>query len=686
MNRSEAFSKLPAAMPRLRLLLFALLVAAASVAAPPAAEGRVEVESRQTVLDGKTFGEHGAYELVRGRLYFAFDPASPMNRPIVDLDLAPRNAEGEVTAWTRFVALQPTDPDERRGVALVEISNRGGKATPSYFLRAGNADLDASDPASFGDGLLMKEGLTVVWLGWQFDVPREGDENLRLHVPRAHYPDGSAITGLARSDWVVDEAQDTLAVAHRNHIPYPASDFDAPGNALTYRTDRGAPRQRVPRDAWQFTADSTHITTTGDFQAGRIYELVYRAENPAVVGLGLAAIRDVISYAKYDEDAVFPVEKGVAVGISQTGRFQRHFLYGGFNTDEQGRQAYDGFLVLTAGAGRGSFNHRFAQPSRDAHRFSAFRYPTDIFPFTSRALQDPRQWRTDGLLAHLRRPDHAPKTFFVNTGYEYWGRAASLIHTTPAGNADVEPLPTERIYHLASAQHFPWRFPPPEEMQTRPGPPALHRGNPLDQSVNYRALLVRLVEWVGEGEEPPPSQYPTLAENTLVAPGALEFPDIPGARVPEAPHEAYRTDYGPRWPEEGIIMNQPPKLGPAFPTKVAQVDRFGNERGGVRNVEVRVPLATYPPWSIRGEEAPSNPLEMDDLWGSFVPLPRTAAEKERTGDPRPPIGSLYDGRADYMRQARAAADTLVKKGFLLPIDRERVVERAAACWDWIMRD
>jgi hypothetical protein len=397
------------------------------------------------------------------------------------------------------------------------------------------------------------------------------------------------------------------------------------------------------------------------------------------VGLGLAAIRDVMAYAKYDDDARFPVDHGIAVGVSQTGRFLRHFLYQGFNTDEERRLAYDGIYAITAGAGRGSFNHRFAQPSRDAHRYSAFFYPTDIFPFTSRVQRAPRTGRSDGLLAHLHDSTHVPKTFQVNTGYEYWGRAASLIHTTPDGSADVAPLPNERIYHLAGAQHFPWQFPPQADMQLGSSPD-FYRGNPLDQSVNYRALLIRLAEWV-EGDPPPPSQYPRVADGELVPIDDLNVPAIPDVAWPDVIHTAYRADYGPRWHTEGIVGIQPPRLDGTFGLRAPQVDALGNEMAGVQNVGLRVPLATYAPWSLR-LDAPANRDEIADFWGTYIPLPTTRAEQQSTGDPRPAIEALYDDRADYMQQVRRAADALIDDGFLLPDDRDRVISRAAQAWDW----
>ena len=647
----------------------------------------VVVERREDVLGGRPFGAAGPYEKIVGRVYFSFDPASPANAAIADLERAPRNARGRVEAWANFVVLRPRNPVPGGGTALLEVSNRGGKASLVYF-NGGRGSLDPTAEEEFGDGWLMRRGLTVVWVGWQHDVPL-AEGLLRLHVPVAT-DEGAPIEGLVRADWTVDEPARTLALGHRNHVAYPVSDAEHPDNVLTARYGRLAPRRVVPRGHWRFAReedgraveDRTHIYAEAGFEAGRIYELVYRARDPKVVGLGLAAVRDMIAYAKHDPQSPFPVRHGIAVGISQTGRFLRHFLYQGFNTDEHGRAALDGMMVLTAGAGRGSFNHRFAQPSRDAHRYSAFFYPTDLFPFTSREQTDPETGRRDGLLTHALNPDHRPKIFYLNTGYEYWGRAASLIHTSVDGRADVEPYPNERIYHLSSMQHFPGRW-PPRAQDRMPGSSA-YRGNPIRLDYARRALLRRLVDWVRDGREPPASAYPRIDAGTLVPVEGLVFPAIPGVAAPRAAHEAYRADYGPRW-EEGIIDRQPPALGPAFPALVPQVDSLGNERAGLRGIAVRVPLATYAPWNLR-IGFPGATDELTDFLGTFIPLPRTEADRRRTGDPRPSVERLYAGRDAYVRELRRAAAALVEEGFLLDEDAESAVAHAARVWDWIHRN
>jgi hypothetical protein len=476
-----------------------------------------------------------------------------------------------VEASADFMVLRPRRPPARGSTALLEVSNRGGKALLPYFTRAAWS-LDPTRGDDLGDGLLTRLSLTLIWIGWQFDVPREPGL-LRLHAPVAR-ADGRAIEGLVRSDWTIERPTTTLSLAHRDHIGYPVIDPLHPDNVLTVRSARLGPREIVPRERWRFARqdgdrvvdDPTHVYLASGFQPGRLYELVYRAQDPVVVGIGLAAVRDIVSWARYEPRAEFPVTTALAFGVSQSGRFLRHFLYQGFNTDEAGRKVFDGMLIHTAGAGRGSFNHRFAQPSRDAHRFSAFFYPTDIFPFTTRVQTDPVTGATDGLLGPgAGPPEHRPKIFFTNTGYEYWGRAASLIHTSVDGRADVPPLPTERVYHLAGGQHFVGGFPP--RSSARAG--AAFRDNPLDFLPTMRALLVRLLGWVVDDRVPPPSAVPTLADGTLVPLDAVRLPKIPDLRLPTVIHQAHRVDYGAQW-GGGVITREPPAVGAAFPALVSQ--------------------------------------------------------------------------------------------------------------------
>ena len=649
----------------------------------------VTIHNRQKVLDGKSFGKYGSYEWIKGEIIFEFDTENQFNFRIVDLQFAPLNKNGKVEARANFEVLQPSDPLKRRGLALVEVSNRGGKFSMRYFNRAKTGKLDPGNPESTGDGLLMQLGLTVIWVGWEFDVP-ENEGLLRLEVPCAINPDGSYITGLVRSDWTVDKTVRSLKLGHRRQISYPVYHPESEKNVLTVRDGREAVRKIVPREKWSFAREmdgkvkksDTYIYMREGFEEGKIYELVYQAKDPPVVGLGLAAIRDVLSYAKYDKSAVFPVRQGLAAGVSQTGRFLRYFIYQGFNTDEEGRKVYDGMMIITAGAGRGSFNHRFAQPSRDAHAYSAFFYPTDIFPFTGGNEVDRETGKSDGLYLHMFFPQHLPKIFYINTGYEYWGRAASLIHTDTEGENDMNLLPNERVFHLASGQHFVGRLPSGIEHST--GSVPIYRGNPLDYSVNFRSLLVKLVKWTAEGKLPQISVKPSISNGTLVWLDELDFPDIQGLKLPQINHVAYRVDYGDKW-GKGIITKQPPVLGRPFPSLVCQVDSNGNEIAGIRNIEIRVPLATYFPWNLRsGFKGGSDHLT--DFQGTFIPFPITEEEKLKNNDPRPVIFTLYPTKSDYIQKVKTEASILIERGFVLPQDKSYLVKNASYLWDLLTLD
>jgi hypothetical protein len=622
-----------------------------------------------------------------GKVYFEVDPQNPHNRVIVDLDKASRDEQGKVEFASDLYILKPKDLNRGNGTALVEISNRGGKALLSFFNHTRRSAAPAGDPET-GDGFLMQQGFTLIWIGWQFDVP-PGNDLLRLFAPVAT-DRGQVITGLIRSDFVFPVRTYAASLGHRGQNPQPAIDPDGPDYKLTVRDTVMGERHTVPRADWQFARlvegkpvpDRASIYLKSAFEPGKIYELVYRAQNPTVVGLGLAAVRDLVSFVKYDPASVTSARRAYGFGISQSGRFLRHFLYQGFNADEAGRQVFDGIDAHVAGGGHGSFNHRFAEPSRDASPFSTFFYPTDIFPFTDVSQTDPETGRTDGLLTHSGDPTILPKIFYTFSSYEYWGRAASLIHTTIDGSADAQILDNVRIYYFAGGQHGPGPF-PPVKLTAQGTPLTQQMTSPNDYTWGMRALLVAMDRWVKDGTLPPPSRYPRIADGTLVRPDGVRFPNIPGVGSPGRVHEGYRVDYGPRF-KEGMIDFEPPRVGKPFPVMVPQVDSDGIDKGGVKMPEVAVPLATYTGWNRR-DPATGSPDELVDFSGSYIPFARTRADRNRTGDPRPSLEERYQSREHYLGLISMATLALVKEGFLLPEDMPALISRAQTQWDYAMR-
>jgi hypothetical protein len=645
---------------------------------------RVEVRSRSGVANDKSFGLAGPYEKVTGKVYFEVDPKNLHNRVIVDLEKAPRNATGNVEFSADFFVLKPKDMSRSNGAALLEVSNRGGKAL-LYFFNHSKISSDPSTEAEMGDGFLMRQGFTLVWVGWQIDVPA-GAELLRLYAPVAT-DDGKVITGLVRSDFVFPAKVYDAPLGHRGQNAQPAIDPASPEYKLTVRDTVLGERRVIARDAWRFARvvngnpipDPTHIYLEQGFEPGKVYEVVYRAKNPAVVGLGLAAVRDLVSFIKYQGDPVLSSQRAYGFGISQSGRFLRHFLYQGFNADENDRQVFDGVDAHVAGGGRGSFNHRFAEGSRDASPFSTFLYPTDVFPFTDAEQTDPETGRKDGLLTHSGNAKVLPKIFYTFSSYEYWGRAASLIHTTVDGKADMPIMDNVRIYYFPGGQHGPGPFPPIKPMA---GDVAMTQQptSPNAYGWGMRALLMAMDRWVRDGTAPPPSRYPHIADGTLVRPEEVRFPKIPGVGAPGRIHEAYRVDYGPRW-EQGIIDLEPPRAGKPYPMMVPQVDADGIDVGGVRLPEVAVPLATYTGWNLRDRRTGASD-ELVDFSGSYIPFPRTRVERERAGDPRLSIEERYHDRAQFLGLIGEHALKLIEGGYLLPEDMPALLQRAELQWEY----
>jgi hypothetical protein len=663
-------------------LLFCLICSVASLDAKVV---RVEITSRTAVLSGRAFGEAGPYERIVGRVYFSASVANAHNRRIVDLDKAVNLKNGEVEFSADFVAVRPKDLSKGNGSLLLEVPNRG-RARIIGTVDGGNWDL-AND---VGDAWLLRSGYTIVSLGWQWDAT--GQDALRFYAPIAK-ENGKTITGLLRGDLMPSKVMEEIPLGHLilgeiGGSEYPVAAPDDPRNVLTVRDSRNAARTVIPRSEWQFahsvdgklTASDRHIHLNGGFQPGKIYEYVYVVADPVVAGLGFAAVRDFASYAKHGETAIAPATRVYGEGISQNGRFLRNFLYQSFNADEEGRIALDGVLAHVAGAGRGSFNYRFAQPSRDAQPTSSVFFPTDVFPFTDQPGTDPVTEENGGLLDRAAAERVVPKIFFSNTSYEYWGRAAALIHITADGKRDAPISRDVRIYHFTGLQHFSGPFPPTKGKGDLLGQ---QPESPLPARYFWRAMITNMDAWVRSGTPPPESSYPKIADGTLVPIREYGFPAISGVNKPREANEAWHLDFGPGW-RDGILSVQPPKVGQAFPVLVPQVDADGNERDGVRLPEITVPLATYASWNLR-DSSIGAPDQRVSFEASYVPFPKTAADGQKSGDARKSIAERYSSREDYLNRYGRALDELVKQRWILEEDRASLLRRADQEWSEVVK-
>jgi len=651
-----------------RLLVLLLLLGLVVVPATAHADVTdVVFTSCVDVLGGRSFGETGAYEKCVGKIYFALDPESPRNRIIVDLDKAPRNARGEVEFSSDLFVLRPKDPSRGNGVLFFDVVNRGNKLLLGRFNLA-RGSVDPATEADFGDGFLMREGYTLVAVGWEASPNTPA---VALYPPMATEA-GNPIHGQV-SNWFIPlspsrtfELTSSYWTGFEEYPPLYPEDLDY---RLTERLGYHGELHEVPRESWEFgqmvngqvVYDPRHIFLWTGFRPGYTYDLTYETKDPLISGVGFAAIRDAASYFKFDPEAEVQGRYAYAYGVSQTGRYLRQLIHEGFTVDERGdRKALDGIFVHAGGASLGPFNERFGQPND-----GGFHSQTK-FPILYQETRDPATGKIDGLGSRVPDGLH-PKVFLYETSSEYWdrGRVAALNHTSLDGLEDVSLAENVRFYLMASIPHSNGSLPPTDRFELQ------EKGNPIDVRPSMRALLVGLDHWVRENELPPTSQYPTLSEGTLIDRSKIKFPEIPGVQWPYEVPGGYRSDLS------GRLTDNP------LPFLVPDVDADGNETSGLVLPEVAQPLGTYTGWAFRSMRAGA-PSEILMMAGSYIPFPRTRAERREWSDPRPSVEERYASRAEYLMRFEEAARHLVEEGYLLSEDLQRVIDGSASHWDWLM--
>jgi hypothetical protein len=627
----------------------------------------VTITSRRPVAEGRSFGSRGAYEQLFGRIEFALDPNDIHNRSIVDLEFAPRDQQGRVQFSADLYVVQPVDESKANGVLLFEIANRGGRGGILNMFNRGGGN-DPTTPTGAGDGFLMGEGYSMVWVGWEFDLPATG---LRLAAPTVTFPPHMPIEPVALDLVVNQRTLESFIIDEPARPPaiYQPLEPDSASNRLTVRQRYWDSETLVPRSKWRFVLDPIggppKVHFDDGFAPGLLYRVRYQVATPVVAGVGLAAIRDAASAFVHRKD--FPVHgrAALAYGNSQTGRFLRQYLYGGFNVDERDRRVFDALWSHIAGAARGAYNTRLAALSH-GDPFA----PTQ-FPFSD-AEEEDTDGKRDGLQIRYR-PEQRPKVFYTNTPVEYWGggRAAALTHTSVDGTRDLRLPDNVRIYLLAGTQHISFPFPP--DRRSLPGPSSRNDGqllpNTTPQKDIMRALLKAFRQWAVEGVPPPPSAYPRVSDHTLVPVAQVLFPRLPGVSDP-------RTIVGPaRRVGERVVP---------LPHLVPQVDRDGNEIAGIRDPDVAVPLATLTGWNFRHERV-GNSIDIYQLQGAYIPFAVSERTRMEQHDPRESIEERYRDERDYLARYTAETDALIKRRLLLPEDRDAVLARGRANWAFATR-
>ena len=658
----------------------------------------IRIDDRRPFADGRDFGEDRTYQRLTGRVLFALDPLAQAQADVVDIDKAPRDADGLVRFEADFMALQPLDGGNRR--VLFDYGNRGHKRALQFFNDAPHSNQPLTLEHA-GNGFLMRRGYAVVWLAWEGDI-LPGDGRMVLDLPVAS-DNGTPITGRVRTEIIVDApCGRTMPMSGRVAAhSYPVACRDKRDAVLTRRRYPYDTPQVVPASDWDFALEVNGIgaeTATQEraivpadsfihyrpgFDPGWIYELIYTARDPKPMGLGHVAVRDFVSFLKYAQASANPLagtQQAYAWGRSQTGRCLRDFVYRGYNADAAGRRVFDGVMPHVAGAGRKWLNHRFASPIvSGGQQYEDHFNIADAFPFSYAWSVDHLTGREDAI---LKRPDTDPLVFHTQTATEYWVRRGSLVHTDTLGH-DLPQPPTVRVYCWSSSQHSANPL-----LQAPAKGIGQNLSNTVATSMLFRALLDAMDRWATDGTKPPDSRVPTRADGTLVeyARWRRQFPPIPGVMLLAEPNALPLLDFGPdvdrgilREPPAIVRVRNDPDGGPGlrYTVLVPSVDQDGNDVAGVRAPMVTAPLGTYTGWNprMRGH---GNGIQWK-FEGSYIPFPGTPAERLATGDPRLSVVQRYPDWHAYVAAITQAAAELVAADLML---EEDVARCAAAAERW----
>ncbi|MEX1256287.1 MAG: alpha/beta hydrolase domain-containing protein [Gemmatimonadota bacterium] len=632
-----------------RLVAVHAVSAATLVAAPASAQiARIELEVVESpALDGESFGAVGQYERLRGVFFGEVDPAHLLHLGIVNLDRAPRNERGRVEYATTVEIYRPRDMSRWNGALYHTVPNRGG--------------------AGAGEAVLLEMGFALVRVGWQGDLPAT-QNNVTARLPIARNVDGSPLEGPAYTEFIFNN-DDSISTAT---LSYPTASLDPAQATLTVRQNQ-FDRRSTPDDLrWRFE-DERRVTIErpAGFDGGAIYEFIYEAKDPIVMGLGFAATRDVISFLRYrtaDEAGnVNPLAPGgelpkiaLSIGISQSGRYLRDMLYQGFNEDVEGRIVFDGMHPDIAGSRKTFTNFAFSQPGRWQRQHEDHLFPGDQFPFTYGTLTDPISGRTDGILERCTASDTCPKVVHTDGEAELWQGRASLVVTDPLGR-DIELPENVRVYLIAGTQHGGGRG---VYLETPTSGMCQNPGNPMALSPIRTALTVALYEWVAEDRLPPPSRHPKAEGGGLLRPEITAFPRIPDV--------LYTASYNPLQ-----LMNYstiPATGGDAYTVMVAGINGDGNMLGGVRHPNFEVPIGTYTGWNLRRDGFA--PGEQCGGTGSYFPFLEAQVDRSGSWDSRRSFQERYSSPEVYVERLEAAAAQLVEERFLLRRHAEEIVRLA----------
>lgn len=637
---------------------------------------KITITKTEPYKGGKLYGNAGEYERIYGVAYGEVDPKNPLNSGIQDIQLAPRNAKGMVEYTSEIIILRPKDISKCNGILFLSLPNRGN--------------------AFAADSSLLKRGYIYLWAAWQGDV-LAGNNRVLMHVPIAT-DHGKTITGKVRAEYELNDPAKSLPLNSGyfnglTHHNYETVSLDNSTAVLTKRIHESDPKITVDHKDWAFSdcsnvdfpgkLDSGMVSIKGGFQTDYIYELIYTAKDPLVMGLGFAAIRDIASFLKHqtkdsagnnnpimEGTSSNPVKAAMMQGISQCGNFTRTFLQLGFNEDEDHKIVFEG-VNDHIGTRRISLNIRFGRPGGGGSQHEDHLFPSNEPPFTWDKTYEPISGTTGGILDKCLQTNTCPKIMQTFSSTEYWQYRASLRTTDSYSKKDI-PIPSQvRIYLFNSTQHSP--FGVADKVSG-------FNTNYNNYGPYLRNLVVNLEKWVLEDKAPPKSLYPRIDNNTLVKSDkqSIGWTDIPGVPFSGKVSDGPLLDFGHGY-KAGLVtgvLREPPVVlaGKYYYVRVPKVDADDNELGGIRDVTLRAPLGTYTGWSLR--KSGYGDGDLNALNGMFIPFKKTKEERVAANDPRLSLEERYKDHSGYVAQVTKAANDLVSEGYLLPEDAQTIIAEA----------
>jgi len=720
--------------------------AAVALAWAPASEARVT----RIVIDSTTTIANPA------------DATKPYQE-ITDLGRAPKNAKGNAEYVATWRIRMPSDPSLASGVMWHDVPNRGGNVgLPNDSFAAGDMQL-----LSAWQGDNAGTGATSVPANADCIPSSPGG----VYTPPCaapafphHYVKTPVLAGVTGKivGRIINRSGLNAAPLNvmGNPVPYFPADVNSnAGDTLTERlkeTINGKITEGavVANGDWKYCGGGTFAAPTpvtalpvqvcmkNGFDPAKLYQLVYKVKDPYVLGAGTAAFRDVQSFFRYEAKDKFgtpnpvagKVQWAIMRGVSQSGNFTRHFIHLGMNQDEAGRVVHEGAWPLIAGR-RVANNSRWGQPDGVLELYQmGSEGPQWWTEWPDRVRDLPKR----GILDRCEHSHTCPKIVETFGGAEVFALKMTMSWVGTSADQDI-PLPKNvRRYYLPSSTHGGGNGATTETPEaagavncpgTNWGKGTL-RANPVPSTALVNRVRVALRDWVMNGTQPPPSQWPTLRElrngelvdnddhdhhhrgdhhgkghdqhhhphwqPTLVeaSKAAMNFPSgVPG--IPDSIFEpenfifpVFDYDWGRDYDHSeanGVPTNAPPPIRHVIKMLVPRVNADGNELGGVPTVQVDAPLGTYLGWNITAgpgdvgyDGRPFHAGQVCNYVGGMVPFSKTKAQRMAAGDPRLSLEERYVTHDGYVAAVTAAANNAFAKGYLLTADRDALIAQAVA--------